>query len=161
MANRALIAYFSLSGATEKMADILQKVTHGTLYPIQVVEPFPDDMYKTNDVAEAQRQSHQYPDLAGELPSLKDVNIVLLGGPVWNGHPSTPLLRLVEEMDFGTVPIAPFYSYATDPSNYAKEIDGLLGNHSLASLGMPDKVVDKTNKATAELQKWWDTVRQK
>ncbi|KRM28590.1 flavodoxin [Schleiferilactobacillus harbinensis] len=159
MAKKALIVYFSLSGSTEQVADLLAKISNGTVHPIQVVTPFPEDMYKTNDIAEAQREDHTYPELSGKLPNVADYRIILLGGPVWNGHPATPLLRFLQDVNLGSVPVAPFFTYATDPGDYAKEIDRLLGANSLAALGMADAVVAKTSKATAELQKWWDTVR--
>lgn len=159
MAQKSLVLYFSLYGDTQTMAELLGRITRGTVVPLQVETPFPDDMNAVNDVAEAQRAKGTFPALAGPLPAVQDYDIVLLGGPVWNGHVATPLRRLIQDTDFGIVPVAPFYTYATDPGAYAQEVNALLEPSSRASLGMSDETVKKTNQATAELQKWWDTVR--
>lgn len=113
MNKKVLIAYYSWSGHTAKLAQLLQQVTGGTLYEIKVgADVFSSDMYATSDIATKQRAEQALPELVGALPDVSQYATVLIGGPVWSGDLATPVLKFVQQVTPVAGVLAPFYTDA-------------------------------------------------
>ena len=84
---RILVAYFSCTGTTEKVATAIAKETGGKLYRITPATAYTSADLDWND--KASRSSVEMADeksrpaLGGETIDLKDYDVVLLGYPIW------------------------------------------------------------------------------
>ena len=62
-----LIAYFSWSGNTEQMAQMIQEETGGDLFEIEPATPYTDDYDTLLDVAQQEQQEDARPELAAQV----------------------------------------------------------------------------------------------
>ncbi|KRN28137.1 flavodoxin [Lactobacillus selangorensis] len=138
MAQKTLIVYYSKTGGTERLAQEIQTVSNGALQRLEVpAGTFSADMFATSDEAKQQLASGQLPKLVGTQPDLAAYDLILVGGPVWNGAPSTPVLAFLQAHQNSTVTIAPFYTDAGTPGAYEADFAKAAGQMTVkAGLGM-------------------------
>lgn len=69
--SKVLIATYSWSGRTESVAQKLKQIIDDAdMYKIEAPDnTFDQDMYKTDEIATAQINNNQYPDLVNEMPN--------------------------------------------------------------------------------------------
>lgn len=120
MAAKVLIATYSKTGSTKRVADQLQNLIPGAdTFEIKVpAGTFPNDMFATNDVANEQIDSGNYPELAGTMPDFSKYDLVLVGSPVWSAAPATPIHTFLEKMAGFSGKVATFYTHAGTPGAY-------------------------------------------
>lgn len=94
MPKKTLVAYYSWSGTTARLAkQIQQQIPGSDILEITVPEgTFSSDMNQTADIAKEQIAKKDFPKLTNALPQLSNYDVILIGGPVWSGTPSTPLV---------------------------------------------------------------------
>ena len=83
--NDVLIAYFSWSGNTEKLAEMIAEETGGTLFRIEPAEPYTEDYNALLDQAQEEQASGARPALAADVENWEDFDIVFIGYPNWWG----------------------------------------------------------------------------
>ncbi|WP_164509864.1 flavodoxin [Lacticaseibacillus porcinae] len=148
---KILIAYYSWSGHTSALAAQLQAFTQAETYKIDVpAGTFSTDMYETSDQAKAQRQSGQLPTLTEPLPDVAQYDVILVGGPVWSGALSTPVLSFLAALPDSPAVLAPFYTDAGDAGNYEADFKRVAGAHLVA----PGLDSAHPRVASAQLQRW-------
>lgn len=103
-----LIIYYSYSGNTRYVAEILQNVVGGTLASIRVEDKYPEN-------CDAMFERTQKEVNENNLPYLKifPINIlkykkIFIGSPVWWYSVSSPMKRFLKEHDFSNKLIFPF-----------------------------------------------------
>lgn len=113
---KTLVVYYSLTGNTKQIAQIIQKKTGADIYEIKTVE---DMGGKENPMMHLrirdQLKSGKYPELAGEMPDFSKYEMIFVGAPVWWYTIATPGLSFLEKADFGGKAVVPF---STQGSNY-------------------------------------------
>ena len=62
-----LIAYFSWSGNTEQVAQIIQQETGGDLFEIAPATPYTDDYNELLNIAQQEQSDNARPELAGQV----------------------------------------------------------------------------------------------
>ena len=104
MSKSILIAYFSASGVTRRVAEELASACGGDLYEIAPAIP-----YTTADLNWRDPESRSSKEMKGkaEYPELKDVDadveghsVVFLGFPIWWYTAPTIVRRFLESYDF-------------------------------------------------------------
>jgi len=155
MSEKILIAYYSWSGTTAKMAKLLQKVTDGKIEEIKVGENvFSSDMYQTSDIAQKQLASGNLPDVQ-TISNLSDYDLILVGGPVWSGQVSTPIRSFLKQVNGFQGKVAPFYTSAGSDEKYETDFGKLTGGIKvLSGLGMTSSSLQNEKSATNQLSNW-------
>ena len=115
---RILIAYYSHSGNTRAIAELLHKKLGGILFQIEPVKPYPHDYDAVLEVARPQVEQGLLPDLKGVLPDPAQFDLALVGGPVWFGTLSPPVSSFLAKVDLGKKTIAPFCTYGGGMRGY-------------------------------------------
>lgn len=82
---KVLIAYFSWGGNTRRVARRIREMTGGDLYEIRTAASYAGNYKAAVEQARQERESGTLPELAGELPEVKNYDAVLLGYPIWWG----------------------------------------------------------------------------
>ena len=85
---KILVAYFSCTGTTEKVADVIAKTVGGKLYKIS----------RRSSIEMTTENSR--PELGGDVLDLKDYDVVFLGYPIWWNLCPRPVNTFLEKYDF-------------------------------------------------------------
>lgn len=109
---KILIAYFSCTGTTERVAAALAQAVDGTLYRITPAAPYTSADLDWND--KSSRSSREMADaqsrpaLGGEPLELKDYDVVFLGYPIWWDVCPRPVNTFLEKYNFSGKTVIPF-----------------------------------------------------
>lgn len=151
---KQLIAYYSWSGNTAALAKHLQQLTQADVVEITVPEgTFSMDMYATSDIAKEQLKAGNLPALSGTLADFKQYDEILVGGPVWSGAPSTPVLAFLQMLTTSEnqLRVAPFYTHAGVAGEYEAAFKQAAGSLTV----LPGLSIAGTGAgADAEIQNW-------
>ena len=127
--NKVLIVYYSWSGNTKRIAERLAQTIHADIYEIRTLKPYPEDGYKTSDIAKEERRTGKLPDIADDMPDLERYGTVIIGGPIWNSYVSAPLARYLELADFNDKKVIPFStSQGAGQDSYLEDFKALVKN---------------------------------
>lgn len=122
MAQNVLILYYSQFNNTAKLATAIRQATGADILRIQVTtKTFPEDMTATDDIYKKQRATNQLPTLTTKLPPLAGYDVILIGGPVWDGQFSSPIMALLTKIQGYQGKVAPFSSGWSDTGNYQQD----------------------------------------
>ena len=108
MVRNVLILYYSQFGNTAKLASAIHRQTGADILRLQVSQGyFPDDMEEIDRIFKSDNQNGRLPQIITELPELHYYDTILVGGPVWDGKVSSPivgLLRMIRDYQGKVVP---------------------------------------------------------
>lgn len=109
---KILVAYFSCTGNTEKVADAIAQAVDGRLYRITPAQAYTQEDLNWNN--EASRSSMEMkdeasrPPLKGEQLDMKDYDVVFLGYPIWWNICPRPVNTFIEKYDLTGKTVIPF-----------------------------------------------------
>lgn len=106
-----LIAYFSWSGNTEQVAEVIQTQTGGDVFEIIPTEPYPDDFDETADRWHEERDSNARPAINGQVENMEDYDVIFLGYPIWSSDLPAVNRTFLEQYDFTGKTIIPFCTH--------------------------------------------------
>ncbi len=81
--DKTLIAYFSWSGNSEKMASYIAEQTNGDLYKIEPKTPYPEIYEECGAVARVERDENLRPEIANLPDSIDEYNSIFVCYPIW------------------------------------------------------------------------------
>ena len=114
---RVLVAYYSKSGNTEKVAREIAAETGGTLARIVECDPYPADKKAHMERAKDEHRRRVRPEIECPVADLSAYNVIFVGYPLWCGHAPATVLTFLESHDFDGkhVKIVPFVTYGGSP----------------------------------------------
>ena len=137
---KTLVIYYSLSGHTKQIAEIIQDKTNADIYEIKTVDKIDTTPWFALTVR-SQNKSGQYPAIIDTMPDLSQYDTIFFGAPVWWYTLATPAKTFLTKFDFQNKRVAPFStqgsnygSYFTDFNHMAKNAQ-LLPSASFNNLG--------------------------
>lgn len=110
---KALVLYYSQTGATELVAKELQKVLDADVEAIVLENPYTGTYAETIERVGKERQSGNLPKLNPLKADLSKYDVVFLGYPIWFGTYALPIASLVKEYDFAGKQIVPFCTFGS------------------------------------------------
>ena len=116
---KTLVVYFSATGNTERVAEVIADTTGGELFELEPVDPYTDEDLNYND--DNSRVSQEYADeslrnvelVADTVDDWQDVERIYNGYPVWWGIAAWPVNTFVEANDFTGKTVIPFCTSAS------------------------------------------------
>lgn len=155
--SRTLIVYYSYTGTTQRVAERLQPLTGGTLYLLELADPYTGGSYDVSDRVFAERDDGKMPELTGTLPDILEYDRILIGTPVWNDSMSNPVRSYLEQTDFGGKVVAPFWTYITNQGSTAKDFAANIQN-GIAAKGLALRSVGGMSGESLDdtLRSWLD-----
>ena len=116
---KTLVVYFSATGNTERVAEVIADTTGGELFELEPVDPYTDEDLNYND--DNSRVSQEYADeslrnvelVADTVYDWQDVERIYIGYPVWWGLAAWPVNTFVEANDFAGKTVIPFCTSAS------------------------------------------------
>ena len=109
-----LVVYYSATGSTEAVANMIADTTGGDLFELVPVEPYSsDDLNWTNDSSRVSVE-HDNPDqrkvelTAATVENWDSYDTVFIGYPIWWGIAAWPVDTFIEANDFTGKTVIPF-----------------------------------------------------
>jgi flavodoxin len=132
---KPLIVYYSWSGNTRKVAEIIQNFTGGDAFEIKPVKPYPAIYNQCTAQAKQEINAGFLPELSGVLPDLMQYETVYIGTPNWWSTVAPPVSAFLSANSWNGKTIIPFCTHGsggvarcfTDMKKYAAEavfVDG-------------------------------------
>lgn len=139
-----LIAYFSWSGNTEQMAQMIQSETGGELFKIEPAEPYTDDYDTLLDVAQQEQRDNARPELGSQVENWDSYDVVFVGYPDWWSDAPMLIYSFLEAYDWNGKTLVPFCT--SGGSGFGRSLDKLPdsapGAAILDGLHIPGSSVD-------------------
>lgn len=158
MNKKVLIAYFSATGTTKKVAENLAKATGGDLYEIKPLQPYTrEDLDWTNDKSRSsvEMKNKKYrPEIVDDDFSVSEYDTVFLGFPIWWGVAPTVVNTFLERHDFSNKTIILFAtSGGSGFGRSASELKQSVSNSTKITQGFLNN-----NPSVEDLKKWIETL---
>lgn len=109
---KILVAYFSCTGTTEKVAEKIADKTNGTLYKIVPQTPYTsEDLNYSNPNSRTsieQNDEDFRTEIAGKIENFEDFDVIFIGYPIWWGKAPKIIYTFLEEYNFSGKTVIPF-----------------------------------------------------
>jgi flavodoxin len=108
---KILVTYFSWSGNTRGIAQLIHQRVGGDLVEIEVVKPYSSDYDTCLDEARSEQDNKARPELKTRIENMAQYDTVFLGYPNWWGTIPMPIATFLERYDFQGKTVVPFVSH--------------------------------------------------
>jgi len=108
-----LVAYFSWSGTTQRMAQEIAAQTGADIFRIEPVTPYPTEYTPCTEVAKAEKEANARPAISGKVEKWSEYDTVFIGCPVWWWTTPMIICTFTESYDFTGKTVVPFCTYAS------------------------------------------------
>ena len=106
--NRTLIAFYSQTGNTRHIAELIQHQTGGTLCEIQAVTPYKSLYLGGATRVKQERRDGTHPDIRPIQIDFDQYDTVFLGTPNWGNGIAHPLMTFLDQHPLAGKTIYPF-----------------------------------------------------
>lgn len=130
--SRTLVLYYSQNGATQTVAEELQRQLSADIEALQLVSPYDGDFQQTIERSSQERENGTLPELLPLGVDLADYDTVYLGFPVWYGTYALPIASLLADQHFEGKVLVPFCTFGSG---------GLQSSVDALTLDLPQAVV--------------------
>ena len=131
---KTLVVYYSATGSTKDVAEMIADEADADIFEIQPKDPYTDeDLDWTNDDSRVSREHDNEDQRNVELKTTKVKNwdsydTVLIGYPIWWGSAAWPVDNFVKDNDFSNKTVIPFCTSASsglgDSGNLLEKMAG-------------------------------------
>ena len=148
-----LIAYFSWSGNTEQVAQIIQQETGGDLFEIAPATPYTNDYNELLDIAQQEQSGNARPELAGQVENWEQYDTIFVGYPNWWSDAPMAVYTFVESYDWDGKTLVPFNTSAS--GGFGRSLPGLEESAAGASILDGISLTERTlGNAQSEVTTW-------
>lgn len=112
--NKTLVVYYSATGSTEEVANIIAESINSDIFKLEPVKPYSDDdLNWTNDNSRVMKEHDNIESRNVELIDTKVDNwdsydTIFIGYPIWWGIAAWPVNKFIKENDFTGKIVIPF-----------------------------------------------------
>lgn len=149
--NIAAVVYFSATGTTAEIAEMIAEEADADIFEIIPKEPYSSDDLNYNGDCRANREQNDdsaRPEIENDLSAVEDYDVIYLGYPIWWGTNPKIIQTFCEGYDISDAEI---YTFCTSGSSGIDiSISNLKDNYSL-------NIIDgkRLNDATAgDIHEW-------
>ena len=157
MKNKILVAYFSASGVTEKLAKVISEIANADLFKIEPKVPYTkEDLCWTNEKSRSSiemRDPSSRPAISSRVSNMEQYDTVFVGFPIWWYVAPTIINTFLESYDFSEKTIIPFAT--SGGSGMGRTEDILKKCCSLNTKWKPGKRFD--NFEESNVRDWLNT----
>jgi len=156
---KTLIAYFSASGTTARVAKELAQAAGADLYEIKPAVPYTKDdlnwMDKKSRSSVEMSDKSSRPVIADTDAEISQYDTIFLGFPIWWYVAPTIVNSFLESYDFSGKRIILFAT--SGGSGFGKTATGLKGSVSADTVIVEGKILNVANSVDS-LRKWVETI---
>ena len=107
---KVLVAYYSYSGNTKKVAEKIKNITNGDIFEIVPKKAYSKNYDEVVALAREEKQKDVKPELV-DNGNVKDYDIIFVGTPVWWYTMAAPVRTFLSKNDFAGKTIVPFCTH--------------------------------------------------
>jgi flavodoxin len=153
--NKTLVAYFSCTGNTGKVAKALADLVSGDIYRIEPEKPYTSEDLNWHDSSSRSsiemNDKTSRPAITGKVDGMAKYDTVFIGYPIWWGHAPRIISTFLESYDFSGKTVIAF---ATSGSSGMGDSETLLkASCSKQAKWLPGRRFSSGTSATA-LKQW-------
>lgn len=108
---KILIAYYSYSGNTRKVAEAIHEKIGGDLFEIETVEDYPAEYEVMSLQVKLELANNIHPKLKAKVKNMADYDVVFIGSPNWWGNIAAPVSSFMAENDLKGKKVIPFITH--------------------------------------------------
>lgn len=127
---KTLVAYYSRSGNTSAVAEIIKTATGADTFEIKTSDPnhYPTEYRATTEMAQNENNSGSFPAIAA-TPDMTEYDTVFVGTPCWWGTVAGPVHTFLAEVDLSGKTVIPFNTHeGSGAGNVHSDIEKLTPN---------------------------------
>ena len=152
-----LVLYFSMSGNTEAVANIIHDEVGGDIIRLETVQTYPEDYDDLVDYAQEEQQDNARPELSTTIDNIDQYDTIFLGYPNWWGDMPMPIYTFLDNYDLSGKTIAPFITHGGSglsgtPSNIQEEEPDATVPEGLAIYG------DDAKNSQSDVREWLNSI---
>ena len=118
-----LIAYFSWSGNTKQLAEMIQEQMGGELFEIEPETPYTDDINELSGISLQEQRDNIRPALSSAAEDMSQYDVIFVGYPNWWNNMPMPVFTFLEEYNFSGKTVIPFTTYGNGV--WGKSVDSI------------------------------------
>ncbi|MGN0445761.1 MAG: flavodoxin [Acutalibacteraceae bacterium] len=134
--HKVLVVYFSATGNTKAVAEIIAKTLNADTFELQPADPYTDsDIDYYNPASRVSREhnstalQNQVKLKTTEVPNWDSYDVVFFGYPIWWGDAAWPVRSFLKNNDFTGKTVIPFCTSASSSlGDSAKNVANLAGS---------------------------------
>lgn len=144
---KILVAYFSWSGTTQRMAQHIATLSGADLFRIEPETPYPTEYTPTTEVAKAEKEADARPAIKTQVQDWDKYDIVFIGCPVWWWTTPMIICTFAESYDFTGKTVVPFCTYASTyrDETLARIVELTPAAQHLSGCGLTSGRVNESN----------------
>lgn len=109
--SKTLIVYYSRTGNTKAVAELIQEKVGGDLVQIETVEKRPRDYQKEVEQNAQEQENEILPELITTIPDFDKYERIFVGTPTWNMTLPQAVVSFLDSYDFNGKTIIPFNTH--------------------------------------------------
>ena len=133
---KILVAYFSHTQTTKKVALEIHQRVGGDIFKIETVQAYPAEHRETVDFAEKERDSNARPALKAKVENMESYDVIFLGYPIWWYTLPMSLFTFLESYDLSGKTIIPFSTHGGSRMSGTEEVIRKLQPEARVSAGL-------------------------
>lgn len=108
---KILVAYFSATGNTQRLAEQIIAATGADAFRIEAAEPYATNPYDDSDRIQNESYNNLRPGVATLPEKVEDYDVIFVGSPIWWHNPAMVVCTFLESYDLTGKIIVPFFTY--------------------------------------------------
>ena len=108
---KVLVAYYSYSGNTRKVAKEIHRIVGGALVEIEPLEPYPGNYNAVVERAKQELHAGYRPELKTSVGDVASYDTIFVGSPNWWHTIAPPLMAFLSATDLSGKHIIPFITH--------------------------------------------------
>lgn len=156
---KTLVAYFSASGQTARLAKTIAGVTGGDLFEIEPAEKYTSADLNWNDSqsrsSREMNDASSRPAISGKVADMSKYDTVFIGFPIWWYVAPRIIQTFLESYDFSGKTIIPF---ATSGGSGMGKTNSVLQKSCPASVNLKEGRRMSSRESASSVKKWIDSL---
>lgn len=108
---KILVAYFSATGNTQRLAEQIITATGADAFRIEADEPYAANPYDDNDRIQNESYNNLRPGVAILPDNVEDYDVLFIGSPIWWHNPAMVVCTFLESYNLRGKIVVPFFTY--------------------------------------------------
>ncbi|MBO0467993.1 flavodoxin [Enterococcus plantarum] len=105
---KTLIVYYSRTGNTKVVAELIQEKLGGDLFQIETQEKRPSNYRKEVEQNEEEQEGNVLPELKSKISNFNQYDWIFIGAPTWNMALPQAILTFMDSYEFAGKTVIPF-----------------------------------------------------
>lgn len=108
---KILVAYFSATGNTQRLAEQIISLTGADAFRIEAADSYSSNPYDDSDRIQNESYNDLRPGVAALPANISDYDVIFVGSPIWWHNPAMVVCTFLERLDLKDKIIVPFFTY--------------------------------------------------